>query len=170
MTRLTTDRTHRCVRRQASSEQGTSLLETAVSVFLLGTVVVTVVVLLLAVVRSTEINRKVVRGGNAAAEVAEVVERVPYQPCAPTSHYVSASGFGLDGYEAEVLRIDYLADSTQDVAEFVDACPSQDQGVQRITVRMRSVSGGQQVSQDLVFFRREDACPQQNLDFEGQQC
>ncbi len=149
-------------RARERGQAGYSLVEAIAAIALSGTVVLAVISCVLTLVYSAGTHRRAVRSGIEATDIAEQIDRLPYVPCAGSSAYASAiSSLTLPGYSAQFVAIERLQSRTASTASFTTSTctnPADDQGVQRLTVRV-TATGKTDVTEDLVFVKRNTSCP-----------
>ena len=154
--------TARATARRSRGQGGYSLVEAIAAIALSGTVVLAVISCVLTLVYSAGTHKRMVRSGIEATDIAEQIDRLPYVPCAGSSSYAAAiSSLTLPGYSAQFTGIQYLQSKTSSTATFTSTpCtnPANDQGVQRLTVRV-TATGKTDVTEDLVFVKRNTTCP-----------
>jgi hypothetical protein len=136
--------------RRASAhggEDGETLVELLVAVIVMGTAVVAVVTSLLSAAIASQTARQLVASGNQATTVAELIQNASYSDCISQNNpYVasySSPHYTLPtGYTMKVTAA-YLHSQTSTTPTFDPTCPSVDQGLQQITVKVRhSAAGG----------------------------
>lgn len=130
-------------------DRGESLIELLVTVVIMGFTMVAVIGGLLAAVQMSDVHRKQANAGAVAQRLAEGVAQAAYANCA-ASYPASAAGYtvtvGVRYWDAG-----WNAGST--ASPWKTACPSPDQGVQQVTVRV-ATSDGRAAEQAVVVVRR----------------
>lgn len=149
-------------------QRGELLIETMITVVLLGACIVTALAALFSLSASSLLNQRVVRSGNEVGIVAEAFDRARYIPCATTASYrqniadnqpITDAVAGLGSkYTLTVVSVEYLQSKASDTANFTDTCTT-DQGAQRITIRVSSTATDQVVNSKLTFTKRDNRCP-----------
>jgi type II secretory pathway pseudopilin PulG len=132
-------------------DRGESLIELLVTVVIMGFTMVAVVGGLLTAVQMSDVHRKQTNAGVVAQRLAEGVAQAAYVNCAagyPTAGVPS-------GYTATVgVRYwDAAWNAGSTASPWKTACPSPDQGVQQVTVRVAS-GDGRATEQAVVVVRR----------------
>ena len=170
-------------------ERGELLIETIAGLLILSLVVVAGLIGLAVILRTTAKHQAVVRTSNESTVAAEYVDRLPYIPCtrtagvsAPTAtdyqdDMVDPSGpapyqspFGLTTL-LTVSNVTYLESASAPTAKFVSDCPAAgDQGAQKLTVRVKAETNTGEVSNEVVFLKRNDLCTGLAGAVEGQTC
>lgn len=153
----------RRVRRQgARSQRGETLLEVLLTVFLMGTVLVSLLALVMTIMTASAAHRAKVAAGNQATTIAESVDRLPYVACGAVSNYQSAVSGLESGYSGEIISVRYLSSGSSATPTFLAvgaACPGGvDQGAQLVTVRVRRTVAPT-ASNTVEVVKRDTTCP-----------
>lgn len=158
---------HRTERR---GESGETLLETIVTVALLGTVVLGIVGALTTSIVVADRGRRSSRAFVEATTRAEAYldPSVTYVPCTPAAnpdaaHPVTYSptlpalptGY-TSTYKVDYLKVLPAASTTPQTADFQAGCPATDQGIQRITITV--TAGSTNASRTVVVLKRDVRC------------
>ncbi|MFV0318560.1 MAG: hypothetical protein ACK5O2_16560 [Microthrixaceae bacterium] len=132
-----------------------------ITVFLMSTVLLSILTLMITIVLATAKHRGTVRATNEATSVSERIDHEEYQRCGQPSpvDYDSAIGTLPTGYVAQVLSIEYLESSDADTSSFQATCPAAgDQGVQRILVEVTAqIKPSSKATIELM--KRDRVCP-----------
>lgn len=175
------------VRVASRSQRGELLIETIAGLLILALVVVAGLVGLAVILRVTARHQAVVRTSNESTVAAEFVDRLPYIPCTvsggvsnPTAQdYQDAMAGATTPYVAPdglttlltVRDVTYLESATAQTAKFVDDCPSTgDAGAQKLEVQVRAQTNTGQITNNVVFIKRDDQCTGLAGAVEGQTC
>lgn len=164
-------RAPRRFRSRTGSQAGELLIETLLTVLLLGSVIATGTMMLLTTVRASMTHQAVTRSSNEATVASEYLERVPYLPCggtpAPTAtNYEASMASGATPYVApqglnlslSVVAVTYLSSSSSANAVFQSSCPASDEGAQKLVVRVEGQGANGPISVRVVFVKRDDRC------------
>lgn len=146
-------------------EAGMTLIEVIGAMFVAFTTLVAIAAAVLAIFYSARANRQTVRAGIEATNVAERISSAMYVPCASMSTY-GAALVTVDGYVPTITKVEYLVDKNAATPTFHTGSCTNDQGVQRITVRVSNVDRVA-ASEDLVYLKRDTRCSGSPL---GVQC
>lgn len=158
-------------RRNARSQRGELLIETLLAVLVMGTAIAGGMFMLLTMVWASMTHQALARSSNEVTIASEHLERVTYLPCggatAPTpanyqteltsgsNPYVAPEGLELD---LTVTNVTFLSDSDAATAGFQETCPTDDQGAQRLTVRVEGQGANGKISVRVVYVKRDDRC------------
>ena len=144
---------------RSRGQRGESLLEILFTVFVMSTVLLSLLGLLMTVVVASAAHRASVAAGNEATTISEAIDRMPYVSCGVVSNYSSAVTGLPTGYTGSITSVKHLQDGAAPSATFVNACPGGvDQGAQLVTVEIRTTRPPiTKATVDLV--KRDDACP-----------
>lgn len=152
-------------------QSGQSLIEGLISIFLVGTVVLTLLALLSTVILSSAKQRGVVVASNEATTIAEAVEGLAYMPCgvvAPVD-YSSADDNLRSGYTAQ-FTYKYLQPSASGVPSSFGTCPTGgDRGVQQVSIKV-SMNAPPWAKTTIDVVKRNKACPAGAVVISGQEC
>lgn len=149
--------------RRLRGQSGVTLVEVALAVMLIGLSLVSVVGLLYAVMVTSATHQDKVRTGNRATELAEDIDDMIYIPC-PGADQGALYQSALDAsssaiYIERILEVKYLASDTDPSDSWLDSCPADDQGAQRITVSVQAHGRGN-LESELTFVKRDTRCPE----------
>lgn len=154
-------------RSTVRGQGGEILIETLLTVAILGITFVAFLSLLLTVTAASASSYRMTRAGNAATTIGENLERAAYQPCALTSNAVygaaldaaavDAASTYASSFTAAITKIEYLSVTgpSTTVASYGTSCTPSDYGIQRITIAVTSKGSPRAV---LVFSKRDDRC------------
>jgi prepilin-type N-terminal cleavage/methylation domain-containing protein len=117
-------------------EHGFTLVEMLLAVSILGVGVLTVVSGMMTSIRTSDLQRHSAEAQTAIRAYAEAVAGATYQDCA-TSY---AGGFGAPSGFSLSQTVTYWVPSGSS-GSFAGACPSPDQGLQRITLTVAATDG-----------------------------
>lgn len=119
-----------------ATQGGFSLLEIVIAVALVSVSVLALATAFLTLVRTNAATGNQQTADHAAANYAESMKALSYQPCttSATPDYGDDPGAWTpsSGVQVDVVDVEFWDPSTQD---YVDSCPGADSGTQRITVR-----------------------------------
>ena len=140
-------------------QRGESLLEILFTVFVMSTVLLSLLGLLMTVVVASAAHRASVAAGNEATTISEAIDRSGYVSCGVVSDYTAAVTGLPTGYTGSITSVRYLQDGAAPSAAFVNVCPGGvDQGAQLVTVEIRTTRPPiTKATVELV--KRDDACP-----------
>lgn len=157
-------------RRVRCGQRGEVLVESLISVAIIGLLFVGFMGGVMTSVATARVNNQQVRTSNEASSLAELIDRAAYVPCATTASYASVfpATAATGGYVASVERVRYLVSSTATTATYQNVCTSPDKGAQEITVRIATADGTKR--QLLTFTKRDDRCPASIATIPGQRC
>lgn len=157
--------------RLRRGQSGQSLIEGLISIFLVGTVVLTLLALLSAIILSSAKQRGVVVASNEATSIAEAVEGLAYLPCgvvAPVD-YSSADDNLRSGYTAQ-FAYQYLQPPVSGTPSSFGACPTGgDRGVQKVSVQV-SMNAPPWSKATIEVVKRNKTCPVGAVVISGQEC
>lgn len=144
---------------RGAEQRGETLIEILFTVFIMSTVLLSLLGLLLTVLVASASHRGAVAAGNQVTTVSETIDRLPYVACGAVSNYSSAVTGISTGYTGTITSVRYLQSKTAATAQYVATCPGgNDQGTQLITVRIqRNSPPRSSATIDLV--KRNDTCP-----------
>lgn len=130
-------------RAPEGSELGETLIEILVTVTILGVSMVAILGALWTTLRVSDFNSKSASGDTALRAYAETMQQgaasdpYHYVPCATVGAYPAYSPPSpYQGYDATVTKIQYLNGFSSDGPIWSDTCPTPDQGLQQITLRV----------------------------------
>ncbi len=150
-------------------QAGQSLVEGLISVFLVGTIVLTLLALLSTVILSSARQRGVVVASNEATTIAEKVEGLSYLPCTGSVDYSEADDEIRSGYTAQ-FTYQYLAPAVSGSPATFGGCPpSGDQGVQKISIKV-AMNAPPWAKATIEVVKRDKACPAGAAVISGQEC
>lgn len=172
----------RALRRLDRGQAGDMLIEVLVAVVIMAIVVVTGLMALGVGVQASATHQAIVRSSAEAAIAAEHVEQLEYVPCTaatpPTaaSYQAALSTLLQNPYVAqpslslELVNLQFLQDSSASPPTF-GPCPAEDQGLQRLVVRVTTVDGaGRSVTGSIPFLKRNTHCAGVPTTLGGQTC
>lgn len=145
-------------------QRGESLVEMLLTIFLMGTVLVSLLGLLATVVLGTLHHRGVISAGNQATTVAEMIDVMPYKPCGqaapndPQSVYSNGLSAQVSGFSVPQVSVEYLNSNTSNSPLYVASCPGGDKGTQLVTVRVKML-GPMSSSAEVKIVKRNRTCP-----------
>lgn len=144
-------------RHRHLGQAGFTLVETLATLLLVSFGVMALISAVLTLNLTVYSNRKTVRASIEAASIAERIENLVYKTCATPSNYAAAMISPTDaGLTLQITEIKYLQNRYSSSAIFVNTC-STDQGVQQITIKVRSADSTPG-SKTLVFNKRDNRC------------
>ena len=120
---------------RTGGDGGVTLVETVLTVAVMGTAVVTIVGGLLTSAVGSDYNRDQADAAVVERNLAEALAALPYQAC-PAS-YVPAYTPPA-GYTATVTAVEYWNTAA---GAFTVTCPAADYGFERLTIRVASTDG-----------------------------
>jgi prepilin-type N-terminal cleavage/methylation domain-containing protein len=140
-------------RSQFAAARGDTLIELIVAVSILGIAFVALISGMFTTTISSDTHRKQATARAALSSFAEAVKRETYVACASTASYGSTYTAPAN-FTKSVTTVEYSAASASNpaVSVFQGACPSTDEGVQRLTLQMASSDG--RVTEKLVMVKR----------------
>lgn len=149
----------RAVQRRQRGQRGETLIEILFTVFVMSTVLITLLGLMVTVVAASATHRGAVAAGNQATTISEAIDRLPYVVCGTSSNYSSAVGTLPTGYTGSIVSVRYLQDGSSPTATYVSSCPGGvDQGAQLVTIQVqRTVPPVAKATVELV--KRDVTCP-----------
>lgn len=160
-------------RLRARGQRGELLIESMITVALLGVLGTAALTALATLLMSALLNQRIVAAGSAASDFSEALERVPYISCATAASYrvnnannapVIDSLAALSGkYTVEIESVKYLQSvaPTASSAVFSTTCPSPDRGIQQFAIKVTSLNTDSETrgATRLVFTKRDETCP-----------
>lgn len=151
-------------------QRGETLIETMITVAMVGLLFLTLMVGVTTAVGSSTTTYNAVRTRNEASVVAEAINRARYQPCAGVATYGSVlpAAAAIGGLVASIKSVTYLESRTTTLANYVSTPCTADQGSQRITVLVKSKD--LRMNLELVFTKRDDRCPTSIVTVPGETC
>lgn len=162
--------------RAPMDQRGEILIETLITLVILIVSVLGLMGSVAMAVMQSGVNEQFVRSGNEVTSVAEVLDAAPYEPCGSREHYnaeLDAVYTQVPGYRGEVVvaGVEYLQSATAATPVWLSSPPSpcDDQGLQRITIEVRS-ERGPEVGSRLVLVKRRNDCPASISPAPGEVC
>jgi len=134
-------------------ERGDTLLELIIAVSILGIAFVALLTAMFTSNVSSDLHRKQAVAGGELRNFSEAIQRETYVSCATVSSYGSTYT-APTGFTKSITAIEFHnADATNPaVSIFQGTCPSTDQGIQRLTLRIASTDA--RITEDLVVVKR----------------
>lgn len=145
-------------RRQRGDQRGETLLELLVTVTIMGTAFVGILAGIGTTFMATDSHRQAATAEGVMRSYAERMADptdVAYVDCATTATYGSPIGFVLPAvtWSASVTQARYWQGDTPPT--FTGSCPSPDEGLQQLTLTVKSPAGNHQVTDVLVIVKRK---------------
>lgn len=151
--------------RRSRGQCGETLIEILLTMFLMGTVLISLLGLLAAVLMGTLNHRGVVSAGNQATTVAEAIDRLPYKDCGqsapndPQTVYSSVLTSQVSGFKVPEVSVQFLNSKSSASPTYVGSCPvAGDQGTQLVTVKVQ-MSGPPSSRAEVKLVKRNRTCP-----------
>lgn len=160
-------------RPEGRSERGETLIETLVTIVLMGLTVVALLAGFVTVARLVDRNSRMTHAGNTAQSYAEqlkqpvddVIAAMEYQPC-------TAGPVEYPGFEGELPGSAYAAEVVpgslrfaQDVSgggsgtvSWSESCPTEDRGLQLMVVEVTVDSGDAPIVESVPVVKRDARC------------
>jgi hypothetical protein len=166
------------LRQRRGGQRGDTLVEILLTVFIMGTVLITLMGLVMTIMTASAVHRGKVAAGNQASTIAEAIDRLPYVACGSAANYDTAVAGLESGFEATIVSVRYLSDGSTATPTFLpagSACPGGvDEGAQMVSVRVR-MSRPPHVSTTVDLVKRDTTCPAgvtvaNGMLREGEQC
>lgn len=153
------------MRRCSQEQRGETLIEILLTVFIMSTVLLSLLGLVLTITVASAAHRGTVAAGNQATTISETIDRLPYVSCGQVANYSSAVSGLESGYSGSVTSVRYLDDKASSSPQYLgwsapgSPCPGgADQGAQLVTVEIQmAVPPNSKATVELV--KRNDACP-----------
>lgn len=148
-------------------QAGFGLIDSLAAIAIVGTAVLAAVACLLTILFSANAHQQSVRSGIEVTDLAEQIDRFPYQACATAITY--GATISVVGYTAKVVQVEYLVEATTTTiagtststtiasSAFGSTCPP-DRGVQRLTVEVTSTSD-RPMTETVTIVKRNTTCP-----------
>ena len=154
---------------RCKSERGETLLEVLATVLLLGLGIVAVLGMVFLGVRVSNSYRKTTTASNQVADFAENLLQTgtgqTYDACTP-AHTPSYQYTAVKpGYSIEIEKIEYLTSRVSASAQWQSSCPSVDQGLQKLHIKVVSPADTEEVER-LIVVKRNRTC----ANSAGEQC
>lgn len=151
------------MRRLSRNQRGETLIELLLTMFIMSTVLVSLLALLMTVIAGSASHRATVSAGNQVTTIAEQLDKVDYVACGgagnPVSTYQSKMPTVVSGYTGTLVSVEYLSSSTSDNQTFTSSCPGGgDKGTQRITLRVK-LNRPPGSSAEVKLIKRNQQCP-----------
>jgi len=126
--------------RRLRGDAGETLVETLMSIVIMGLVATAIIGGLFMSVRASDYHRREATAESLIRAAAEQVKGATYASCAGTGSYTLPTPPA--GYASQVLSVEYWTGLGTPPNTFQSTCPTAgDQGLQRITLRMAATSG-----------------------------
>lgn len=142
-------------RHRRRDDRGESLIELLVAMAIMSTAVIALVAGIGTAIRISDIHRKQATAGSYVRSYSEAVQSAiadtptAYAACATSTTYQSAYTVpDPTRYQAEITAVTYW-----DGTGFVATCPATDLGLQRVSLRVRSLDGRASETLDVVIRR-----------------
>lgn len=149
-------------RSAAPAERGETLIELLVTVFILATAISAIVLGVFTMIRTSDQHRRAVRASNEAMSIAEMIDDAPYVKietpgeCTRVNPYFPPAGYSTPANMSVTVTRENLVDRTSSTPTFTASCPASDQGLQSLTVTVKSTSARSgTVSQKVTIVKRE---------------
>jgi type II secretory pathway pseudopilin PulG len=145
-------------RRNRRDPRGETLLELLVTVSIMGTAFVGILAGIGTTFMATDAHRQAATAEGVMRSYAERMADptdVAYVDCATTATYASPTGFALPtvAWSASVTQVRYWQGDTPPT--FTGSCPSPDNGLQQMTLTVKSPAGDHQVTDILAVVKRK---------------
>lgn len=153
-------------------ERGFALIEVLVAMVVIAVLLSALMLFTTGLLRAGAQQSSVSAARNRAVTAVEDLDAMKYKACSAgqttaqfetsfgssDEDYWSVTGDLGDGYDVSITGVRFLASSAPnvDTANFVDTCPSQDQGAQQITVKVTKI--GTSHSANLTLAKRDASC------------
>jgi prepilin-type N-terminal cleavage/methylation domain-containing protein len=118
------------------NEAGVTLIESLVSITILGIAFAIFVGGMFTSVLGSDLNRKQATAETVLRQYAEAVKSIGYTDCATSTSYAAAIPSGYTKFTSSVTALTYL-----NTGAFVATCPAPDQGLQKVVLRVASNDG-----------------------------
>lgn len=130
-------------RRVLDDEAGFSLAEVLITVVIVGIAFAAILGGMVTSIVVSDVHRKQATADALARSAAEAVKdrNVGYVSCAAPDAYAGALPAAPSGYTLSVSDVKYWDGSSSDPVAFSPSCPSQDKGLQLITIVAASADG-----------------------------
>ena len=139
-------------------ERGETLLELLVTVTIMGTAFVGILAGIGTTFMATDSHRQEATAEGVLRNYAERIQDptdVPYVDCATASSYTSPTGFSLPASDWSASVVSVLSWQGDTPATFGATCPSPDEGLQRLTLQVKSPDGAHQAVETIVIVKRK---------------
>lgn len=128
---------------RGAGDDGFTLIEALIAIAIIGVGLVAVVAAMQFGFESARLQQGAATGESALRSAAEQVKAASYGDCASSYAVTAQAGVSVDAGDVEFW------DGNTDPAEFSTSCPSDDPGVQKITIEVQ-VDGGETYSTEVV--------------------